>query len=445
MARYKRPKTIEKYWFETYGCQMNIAESEALEMQLKGIGLTAAEKCEEADISIINTCSVRQSAENRVWGRIGNYSRIKTDHPMILVVMGCMAERLKDSLKKDAPQVDYVFGTNDKLKIVDVALGKRRFQRDESYGFLDNYYKEGDVSTFVPIMNGCNNFCTYCIVPYTRGRECSRPLEAVLKEVKFLDSKGVKEISLLGQNVNSYNYVDEDGNTIKFPQLLERVCEVAGNIEWIRFESPHPKDFSDELIEVIKKEKKVAKHIHLPIQSGSDRILKIMNRRYDSAKLITLIDKLRAAVPEITFSTDVMVGFPSETEEELADSQKMMNYLRCTEAFMYYWNPREGTPATEMDGQIPDDIKKARLQSIIDRQQEIFGEEKAKMAHGVHRVLVTKVSRDDENKYLGRGEHNEMVAFTHDDSVKIDDVAEVEYLSTKGNTILGRLYKKSEV
>ncbi|MFA6865787.1 MAG: radical SAM protein, partial [Sphaerochaetaceae bacterium] len=260
-----------------------------------------------------------------------------------------------------------------------------------------------------------------------------------------LDSKGVKEISLLGQNVNSYNYVDEDGNTIKFPQLLERVCEVAGNIEWIRFESPHPKDFSDELIEVIKKEKKVAKHIHLPIQSGSDRILKIMNRRYDSAKLITLIDKLRAAVPEITFSTDVMVGFPSETEEELADSQKMMNYLRCTEAFMYYWNPREGTPATEMDGQIPDDIKKARLQSIIDRQQEIFGEEKAKMAHGVHRVLVTKVSRDDENKYLGRGEHNEMVAFTHDDSVKIDDVAEVEYLSTKGNTILGRLYKKSEV
>jgi tRNA-2-methylthio-N6-dimethylallyladenosine synthase len=439
MARYnKRPKTIETYWFETFGCQMNIAESEALEMQLRGIGLTEANSCEDADIAILNTCSVRQSAENREWGRIGNYSRIKADHPMILVVIGCMAERLKETLQKDAKHVDFVFGTNDKQKIVEVAQGKRKFDEDETYEFLTNYYKEGDVSTFVPIMNGCNNFCTYCIVPYVRGREVSRDLDSVLEEIKFLDSKGVKEITLLGQNVNSYKYTDKDGNVIKFPQLLERVCEVAGNIEWIRFESPHPKDFSDELIEVIKNEKKVAKHIHLPIQSGNDRILKIMNRRYDSAKLFKLIDKIRAAVPDVTFSTDVMVGFPSETEEELADSQKMMDYLRCTEAFMYFWNPREGTPATEMDGQIDLAVKKARLAGVIDRQQVIFNQEKSKMAHGVHKVLVTKVSRDDESMYLGRGEHNEMVAFTHNGKAKFDEIANVEYYEAKGNTILGR-------
>jgi tRNA-2-methylthio-N6-dimethylallyladenosine synthase len=439
MARYnKRPKTIETYWFETFGCQMNIAESEALEMQLRGIGLTEANSCEDADIAILNTCSVRQSAENREWGRIGNYSRIKADHPMILVVIGCMAERLKETLQKDAKHVDFVFGTNDKQKIVEVAQGKRKFDEDETYEFLTNYYKEGDVSTFVPIMNGCNNFCTYCIVPYVRGREVSRDLDSVLEEIKFLDSKGVKEITLLGQNVNSYKYTDKDGNVIKFPQLLEKVCKVAGNIEWIRFESPHPKDFSDELIEVIKNEKKVAKHIHLPIQSGNDRILKLMNRRYDSAKLFKLIDKIRAAVPEVTFATDVMVGFPSETEEELADSQKMMDYLRCTEAFMYFWNPREGTPATEMDGQIDLAVKKARLAGVIDRQQVIFNQEKSKMAHGVHKVLVTKVSRDDESMYLGRGEHNEMVAFTHNGKAKFDEIANVEYYEAKGNTILGR-------
>lgn len=438
MARYNRPKHIEKYWFETFGCQMNIAESEALEMQLRGVGLTEANSCEDADIAILNTCSVRQSAENREWGRIGNYSRIKTDHPMILVVMGCMAERVKDKLKKDAPHIDFIFGTNDKQKIVEVAQGKRKFDEDETYEFLENYYKEGDVSTFVPIMNGCNNFCTYCIVPYVRGREVSRDLESVLEEIKFLDSKGVKEITLLGQNVNSYNYIDKDGNVVKFPQLLEKVCEVAGDIEWIRFESPHPKDFSDELIEVIKKEKKVAKHIHLPIQSGNDRILKLMNRRYDSAKLFKLIDKIRAADSSITFSTDVMVGFPGETDEELADSQKMLNYLRCTEAFMYFWNPREGTPATKMEGQIEMAVKKARLAGVIDKQQVIFNQEKTKMAHGVHKVLVTKVSRDDPNKYLGRGEHNEMVAFTHNSTVKFDDVANIEYTGVKGNTILGR-------
>ena len=442
MARYKKPKQIEKYWFETYGCQMNIAESEALEMQLVGVGLTEADSCEEADIVVINTCSVRKSAENRVWGRIGNYSRIKSEHPMLLIIMGCMAERLKETLIKDAPQIDYVFGTNDKQKIVEIAQGNNKnLESEETYHFLKNYYKEGDVSTFVPIMNGCNNFCTYCIVPYVRGREVSRKLEEVIEEVKFLDSKGVKEITLLGQNVNSYKYVDADNNVIRFPQLLEQIAHNAGNIEWIRFESPHPKDFSDELIEVIKNEKKVAKHIHLPIQSGNDRILKLMNRRYDRAALKTLIDKIRAADSSITFATDIMVGFPSETEEECADTQDMLNYLRCTEAFMYYWNPREGTPATKMDNQIPDDVKLKRLQSIISRQHEIFAEEKTVLAHGVHRVLVTKVSRDDKEQYLGRGEHNERVAFTHDDNVSIDDIAEVEYLGIKGNTIVGRAVK----
>jgi len=438
MKKYEKPEKIETYWFETYGCQMNIAESNALKTMLEGVGIVEAADEEKADIVIINTCSVRKSAENRVWGRLGNYSRIKKEHPMILIVIGCMAERLLNELQKDAPWVDYVLGTNDKQKVIEIATGVESIDRDDAYSFLQSYYKEGDFSTFVPIMNGCNNFCTYCIVPYVRGREVSRSLESILEEVKFLDSKNVKEITLLGQNVNSYNYIDEDGNQFNFPKLLEKVCEVANNIQWIRFESPHPKDFSDELIQVIKTQEKVAKHLHIPLQSGNSRILKKMNRSYDREKYLTLIEKIRKEIPNITFATDVMVGFPSETEEEYLDTLSVMEILRCNEAYMYFWNPREGTPATKMDGQLSDKIKHERLQKIIDRQQEIFGEEKEKYANGIHTVLVTKESRNDKKQMLARDEHNQMVAFSANEELSPGTLVKVEYLSVNGNTIIGR-------
>ncbi len=438
MSKYMRPEKVETYWFETYGCQMNIAESNALKTMLEGVGIIEANDEEHADIVIINTCSVRKSAENRVWGRLGNYSRIKKEHPMILIVIGCMAQRLLEELQNEAPWVDFVLGTNDKQKVVEIATGQDQIHRDESYEFLQSYYKEGDYSTFVPIMNGCNNFCTYCIVPYVRGREVSRSLDSIIEEVKFLDSKKVREITLLGQNVNSYNFVDSNNNKITFPILLEKVCEVANNIQWIRFESPHPKDFSDELIQVIKKEEKVAKHLHIPLQSGNSRILKKMNRSYDREKYLNLISKIRKEIPNITFATDVMVGFPSETEEECLDTLSVMEILRCNEAYMYFWNPREGTPATKMDEQISNEIKHQRLQKIIDRQQEIFSEEKAKYAKGIHTVLVTKKSRNDKEQMLSRDEHNQMVAFNPICELQPGDLVKVEYLSVNGNTIVGK-------
>ncbi|MGD1822124.1 MAG: tRNA (N6-isopentenyl adenosine(37)-C2)-methylthiotransferase MiaB [Pleomorphochaeta sp.] len=438
MAKYKTPEKVETYWIETYGCEMNIAESNAIKTMLEGVGITPAKDDESADLAILNTCSVRQSAENRVWGRIGNYSRIKKERPMILMIIGCMAERLAEELKDSAPWVDYVLGTNDKHKVLDIATGQHNLVKDDTYSFLENYYKEGDYSTFVPIMNGCNNFCTYCIVPYVRGREVSRSLESIINEVKFLDSKKVKEITLLGQNVNSYHYEDENNNVYDFPKLLRAVSKVCNNIEWVRFESPHPKDFSDELLQVVKEEKKVANHLHIPLQSGNSRILKLMNRRYDREKYLSIIEKAREIIPEITFATDVMVGFPSESEEECLDTLSVMEILRCNEAYMYFWNPREGTPATKMDGQLSDKVKHERLQKIIDRQQEIFHEEKAKYAHGIHKVLVTKTSRNDSSQMLGKDEHNQMVAFNIKNAITPGEIVNVEYLSVNGNTIVGK-------
>ncbi|MCH3916308.1 MAG: tRNA (N6-isopentenyl adenosine(37)-C2)-methylthiotransferase MiaB [Spirochaetia bacterium] len=437
MSIADKPVKVASYLIETYGCQMNVAESNALETQLQGIGLTKARCAEEADLVVLNTCSVRQTAENRIWGRLGFYSRLKKERPMYLVVTGCMAERLSDQLKKEAPYVDYVLGTNDKQEILEIAQGMYEDEKATSYHFQRSYYKEGDLSTYVPIMNGCNNFCSYCIVPYVRGREVSRPLSEILTEVRFLSAKGVKEITLLGQNVNSYAYEDATGRKVNFPVLLEAVCTAAEGVEWIRFESPHPKDFSESLIQVIQKEPRVAKHLHIPLQSGSSRILQLMNRKYDREQFISLIQRIKEEIPSVTFSTDVMVGFPGETEEDYMETRSLLELMRCTEAFMYYWNPREGTRAVKMDGQLSEETKGERLRKLIDRQQIIFHEEKTARASGTHRILVTGVSRNDEKQFLGRGEHNEMVAFTPIGRCVRGEVVAVSYTGVNGNTMTG--------
>ena len=436
---------MSRFFIETYGCQMNVAESNAIEALLLSGGWEAAEHPEDADLAIINTCSVRKSAENRIWGRLGAFKhhkeeRAKARRKMVLVLTGCMADRLSDSLKKDAPQIDFVVKNNDKLRIMEIAsLAGGSFDRSYSesgkYTFTKAYYKEGDFSSYVPIMNGCNNFCSYCIVPYVRGREVSRCPEDIIREVSYLDSKGVREITLLGQNVNSYSF-----EGMGFPQLLQRICRVCDNIQWIRFESPHPKDFSDELIEVIAEEPKVAKHLHVPMQSGSTRILNLMNRRYSREGYLDLIHRISARIPEMTYAVDVMVGFPSETEEEFQETISAMADVGYIEAYMYYWNPREGTRACSMEGQMPESEKQQRLQRLIDWQLENASRIKRNRAHGVQRVLVTQVSRDDEKKMLGRNEHNEMVAFDVLDGadVRIGDMVDVSFAALNGNTYLGR-------
>lgn len=430
-----------KFFIETYGCQMNVAESNAIEALLLSSGWTMAEKPDDADLAIINTCSVRKSAENRIWGRLGAYTYIKSQkakagQKMKLILTGCMAERLFDSIKKEAPQIDYVVKNNDKLKILEIAgITDKTSSEDEKYLFTQAYYKEGEFSSYVPIMNGCNNFCSYCIVPYVRGREISRCPEQILREVKELDQKGVREITLLGQNVNSYNY-----EGMGFPELLTKICRVCDNIQWIRFESPHPKDFSDQLIQVIAKEPKVAKHLHVPMQSGNTRILGLMNRRYTRERYLDLIHRIKEQVPEITFAVDVMVGFPGETEEEFQDTLSAMADVGYIEAYMYYWNPREGTRACDMEGQMPEKEKQARLQRLIDWQLDNAAKIKAKRANGVQKVLVTQVSRDNHNQMLGRNEHSEMVAFDvlEGQSVKPGDMVNVEFRMLNGNTYIGK-------
>ncbi len=430
------PKT---YWIETYGCQMNTAESNALELQLKGAGLTPAKSAEEADCAILNTCSVRKTAESRIWGRLGFFQYIKKQHPQTLIVTGCMAQRLLEELQAEAPAVDYVVGTNDKQQIVDLLTGGRsaRMEHDAAYSFTGSYYKEGDYASFVPIMNGCNNFCSYCIVPYVRGREVSRPVDEILDEVRRLDALGVREITLLGQNVNSYSYEAATSN-VTFPQLLSQICRELDNIVWVRFESPHPKDFSPELIDVIAREPRVAKHLHIPMQSGSTRILQLMNRRYTQERFLALCNDIKEKIPGITFATDVMVGFPSETEEEFQQTMDVMRHVRFIEAFMYYWNPREGTRATTMKGQLPDEVKGDRLSRLIAEQHQIMSQEKGKRATGDVLVLVTGRTRNDGDQYLGRTEHGEMVAFEPIQSHQEGDLVKVSLSSLSGNTYIGK-------
>lgn len=438
---------MKKFFIETYGCQMNVAESNAVESALLGQGWEAAKTPDEADLAIINTCSVRKSAENRIWGRLGAYTHVKSEkakkgEKLVLVLTGCMADRLKDEAKKDAPQIDFVVGNNDKLRILDIVGDFKTPSESEKYVFTKAYHKDGEFASYVPIMNGCNNFCSYCIVPYVRGREVSRPVEEILQEVRYLDSVGVREITLLGQNVNSY---DCDG--IHFPELLTKICRECDNIQWIRFESPHPKDFSDDLIDVIATEPKVAKHLHIPMQSGNTRILELMNRRYSREKYLNLIQKIKDRVPEVTFALDVMVGFPGETEEEFQDTISAIDQVGCIEAYMYYWNPREGTRACSMEGQLSEKEKQERLQRLIDWQLANAAKLKSKRAHGVQRVLVTQVSRDNKNQMLGRNEHGEMVAFnllentmaetSQASSVKPGDMVNVQFKLLNGNTFVG--------
>lgn len=426
-----------RYLIETYGCQLNMAESSAIELLLKGQGIEKTEDAENADVVIINTCSVRKTAENRIWGRLGYFNSIKKkkNGGLKLIVTGCMAERLKDEMKKEAPFVDAVIGTNEKEEIPSYILSDR-LEKKDSYSFLSSYYEEGSFSSYVPIMNGCNNFCSYCIVPYVRGREVSRSVESILNEIRFLEKKGVKEITLLGQNVNSYQ-AEYEGQTVDFPTLLEIIYPMLDSIEFVRFESPHPKDFSDHLIKVISEKERICSHIHLPMQSGSSRILKLMNRKTTREDFIALVEKMREEIKDLTFSTDVMVGFPSETESEYEETLSMMEIMGCTEAFMYYYNPREGTPSAKMDFQIEEEEKIRRLERLIQEQLDRAHKIKESRLPFETKVLIRGNTRDDKDRLLGYNEHNDMVSFMPKKAHVKGDMVRVRLTELNGNTYRG--------
>ena len=452
------------YFFETYGCEMNIAESAAVEQLFIARGWEKSESAQTADVAVINTCSIRETAENRILGRLGWFNGLKAvrecrpgakskmleeaaDYvrdgakPLTLIVMGCMAERLLTSFQKEYPFIDYVVGTYAKHHFSEIISaveeGRKPFQIDDSekYRFASLSAEPGAFSTFVPIMHGCNNFCTYCIVPYVRGRELSRPVDEVLHEIDLLGKMNVREITLIGQNVNSYH--SEDG--VNFAGLLQKIAdhlrETDSPIKWVRFMSSHPKDFSDDVIDVIAKEPVICRHIHLPVQNGSTAVLKAMNRRYTREQYLALVEKIKARIPEVSLTTDIMMGFPGETEADVEDTLDLMRQVKYESAMMYFYNPREGTPAAKME-QIPVEIRKERLQRVIDLQLEHTHEQMSKRVGSTVMVLVEGVSRDDKTELLGQTEQHEKIAFKADKS-KIGSFVNVKITELSGNTFRG--------
>ncbi len=466
------------FFIETYGCEMNIAESASVEQLFLSRGWTKSDSAQTADVAIINTCSVRGSAEERILGRLGWFNGLKAVRegkpnakrkmheeavefvkqngktPLTLVVMGCMAERLLHEFKEKYPFIDYVVGTFAKHhfgEIIDALEdGRKPFELDDSekYKFAPISAEPGAFSTFVPIMHGCNNFCTYCIVPYVRGRECSRSVDEILKEIDVLSSYKVREITLIGQNVNSYYgqiYSDiknhKSGENINFANLLEiiaeRLRETNSSIEWVRFMSSHPKDLTDDVINVIAKEDVICRHIHLAVQHGSNSVLKRMNRNYTREHYLELIKKIKERIPDVSLTTDIMVGFPGETEEDLELTLDLMNQVKFESAMMYYYNPREGTPAAKME-QLPEELRKQRLQKVINLQLEHTHEEMSKRVGQTKKVLVESVSRDNKEELLGQTEQHEKVAFLAPKNL-IGKFVKVHIDELSGNTFRGHL------
>jgi tRNA-2-methylthio-N6-dimethylallyladenosine synthase len=462
-----------RYLIETYGCQMNKAESSALELIFRERGWQAVEPSKgdsadpDVDLVLINTCSVRTTAENRAWGRIDHYAAAKRERaakassagtaaisakPLVLVVTGCMAERMKRSIKERQPAVDYVVGTFQKqafgLVLDAVEQGRRIEDIDESpaFVFARSYYEPGSFRSFLPIMHGCDNFCAYCIVPHIRGREVSRRPSAILAEIASLEDSGVREITLLGQNVNSYRWKalagaaqgDVDGRDFDFPGLLRLVSSTLrergkGGLRWVRFLTSHPKDLSEELIAVLAEDPLYCVHVHLCVQSGSDAVLEAMNRRYTRESYLGLVARMRAAIPGLSLSTDILVGFPGETEEDLELTLSLMREVGYSYSYMYHFNPREGTPAATMPGRVADAVKRDRLSRVIELQKGLTQSSMESRLGRVEEVLIEGSSRRRKSELLARTQRDEMVVFPADSS-RVGSFARVRLTSLSGNT-----------
>lgn len=428
----------ESYVLTTHGCQMNEHDSEKIKALLDTMGFHEIDNEEEADLAIINTCSVRHSAEDKVIGHIGRLKHIKkTNSDLKVAVCGCMMQRKesRDYVLETFPHVDIVFGTNNIHRLPQLILERDEQKAtivdiEQSYSNLDNqiFSKVTDHSAYVNIIYGCNNFCTYCIVPYTRGREISRSLEDIVDEIQSLVEEGVNEITLLGQNVNSYGKTLEKKTT--FAELLHRVHAIEG-VDRIHFTTSHPKDMSEELIACYKELPKLANYLHLPVQSGSNRVLRAMNRHYTREDYFNLVDKLRAVRPDISLSTDIMVGFPGETEEDFEDTLDLVRRVQYDNAFTFIYSKREGTRADVMENQIPKEIKDARFQKLLDEVYKIQ-RKKYEALHGtVQQVLFDSVSKNDSAMMSGRTDGFKLVHAPYDERW-IGKIAPVKI--TGGNT-----------
>ena len=428
-----------------YGCQMNISDAERMEGQLATLGYERTEDMARADLILLNTCCVRETAEDKVYGKIGEIKHIKRANPaLIFGITGCMAQKEGEALIRRAPHIDFVLGTNKvhELKatvrrlesarrgpVVDVLLGDAPLPENVPIE------RTGRLSAWVPIMYGCNNFCTYCIVPYVRGREHSRRPEDVVREVEEAAAQGFKEITLLGQNVNSYG---RDHKLASFAELLLMVDAVKG-VERVRYMTSHPKDLSDAVIDAVRQGRHICPHFHLPVQHGSDRILRAMNRVYRKDAYRSLVERIRAAVPDASLTTDLIVGFPSETEEDFGELLDFLREIRYDAAYTFLYSKRSGTPAATMEAQVEDSVKKERLHRLMEVQNEISLEKNAALKGTVQEVLAEGPSRTDEDVWTGRTGTNKIVLWRKKGQETEGDIVRVRITQPQTWVLKGEL------
>ncbi len=429
----------------TFGCQMNARDSEKLVGVLEKIGYVEEAEEEKADFVIYNTCTVRENANMRVYGRLGQLKRVKKTNPhMMIALCGCMMQepQVVEKLKKSYRFVDIIFGTHNIYKFAELIVTRLESERmvidiwKDTDKIVEDLPSERKFSfkSGVNIMFGCNNFCSYCIVPYVRGRERSRNPKDIVREIEGLVSDGVVEVMLLGQNVNSYGKTLDEPMT--FARLLQEIEKIEG-LERIRFMTSHPKDLSDELIQVMKNSKKICKHLHLPVQSGSTRILEKMNRRYTKETYLELVDKIKTAVPDISLTTDIIVGFPGETEEDFLETMDVVKKVRYDSAFTFIYSKRSGTPAAVMEEQIPEEIVKERFDRLLKEVQDISSEVCAVHTGTTQEVLVESVNDHDSSLVTGRLSNNILVHFPGEADL-IGKIVDVFLEECKGFYYIGR-------
>ena len=436
---------MKKLYIETYGCQMNVADSEVVASVMQMAGYEMCQDEAEADAIFMNTCSVRENAENKIYNRLDTlHAEHKKGRKVILGVLGCMAERVKDDLIENH-HAQLVAGPDSYLnlpdmiaqaeagnKAIDIALSKTETYKD----IVPQRVALAKISGFVSIMRGCDNFCHYCIVPYTRGRERSRDVDSILNEVRNLQQQGYKEVTLLGQNVNSYRFVNAEGQTVDFPQLLRLVAETAPTMR-IRFSTPHPKDMSDATLRVIAEVPNVCRHIHLPIQSGSDKVLKLMNRKYNVEWYLSRVKAIRELVPDCGLSTDIFVGFHGETEADHQESLRIMREVGYDSAFMFKYSERPGTYASKhLPDDVPEDVKIRRLNELIMVQNENSAIANRAEVGKVREVLVEGPSKRSREQLCGRTEQNKMVVFDKG-NYHIGQYVQVRITGSTSATLLG--------
>ena len=434
------------FHIDTYGCQMNVADSELVESILLDQGYHKSESPHNADAIFLNTCSIREHAEDKVHSQLGRYHLIKKKKPEVIIgVLGCMAQSLKNDLLESRPYVDIILGPDSYRRLPEL-LNRNKILKDSlvdtklsRYEVYDGLFPKRDngVNAWVSIMRGCDKFCTFCVVPFTRGRERSRSLNDIKREVENAVSQGFKEVTLLGQNVNSYKYQD-----CQFHQLLESIANVSG-LERIRYTSPHPQDITDDLLNVMSEYDNICNYIHLPLQAGSNRILRRMNRTYSKEHFLSLVSKIRYTLPNVGISTDIIVGFPGETDDDFIETLNVMDEIKFDSAFNFKYSSRRGTKASEYDDQIPENIKQDRLQRVINLQKIHTLENNEKLVGRFEKVIVEKESKMSKNQWAGRIDSNKWVIFDKKDA-KIGDILPIQIIKAKGITLQGQLMQNLE-